>query len=110
MLPSRALKTIHIFFFAIFAAFSSSAWAQKKPVKAGSPEQKTARYFESIRNQPLLLHAFLAQMPKGGDLHNHLSGAVYAESLINWAVQDNLCVESNKLCPPSRPPCGASTA
>ncbi len=25
---------------------------------------------------------FSQQMPKGGDLHNHLSGAVYAESFI----------------------------
>ena len=36
---------------------------------------------------------FLQRMPKGGDLHNHLSGAVYAESFIRWAVQDGLCVD-----------------
>jgi hypothetical protein len=114
MLPSRALKTIHIFFlFAIFAAFSSSTWAQKKPAKTASPEQKTARYFESTRSQPLLLHAFLAQMPKGGDLHNHLSGAVYAESLIKWAVQDGLCIDRNALSlmqPPCDPAAGKPPA
>ena len=32
-------------------------------------------------------------MPKGGDLHNHLFGAIYAESLINFAVRDNFCVD-----------------
>ena len=36
---------------------------------------------------------FCSSMPKGGDLHNHLSGAVYAESFIRWAVQDGLCVD-----------------
>ncbi len=35
-------------------------------------EQKTARYLDSIRQQPSLLLAFLHDMPKGGDLHNHL--------------------------------------
>ena len=73
----------------------TAAWPQallqKKPV-AGSAEQKTAAYFDSIRNEPSLLMDFLQQMPKGGDLHNHLSGAVYAETFIRWAVQDGLCV------------------
>ena len=44
-----------------------------------SAEQKTAGYFESIRKSPPKQLAFLLKMPKGADLHNHLSGAVYAE-------------------------------
>jgi len=44
-----------------------------------SAEQKTASYFESIRKSPPKQLAFLLKMPKGADLHNHLSGAVYAE-------------------------------
>jgi hypothetical protein len=32
-------------------------------------------------------------MPKGGDLHVHLSGAVYAESMIDWASENALCVD-----------------
>ncbi len=59
---------------------------------ATSPEARTARYFESIRNQPPLLLSFLRQMPKGGDLHNHLSGTIYAESFIQYAAHDGLCV------------------
>jgi adenosine deaminase len=55
-------------------------------------EAATARYFASIRNQPSLLLAFLAEMPKGGDLHNHLTGAVYAESYLRLAAEDNLCL------------------
>src|SRR5436853_5129841 len=58
----------------------------------GGNEAATARKLASIRNQPLALEAFLREMPKGGDLHNHLSGAIYAESYMRWAVEDKLCV------------------
>jgi adenosine deaminase len=37
------------------------------------------------------MRAFLHRMPRGGDLHVHLSGAVYAERFIAWAAQDGLC-------------------
>jgi adenosine deaminase len=56
-------------------------------------EEKTAKYMESVRKQPELLLAFLQEMPKGGDLHIHLSGAIYAESLIDWASENALCVD-----------------
>ena len=32
-------------------------------------------------------------MPKGGDLHVHLYGAIYAESMIDWASENALCVD-----------------
>jgi len=60
---------------------------------AQSPEEKTAKYMDSVRHQPGLLLAFLQQMPKGGDLHVHLSGAIYAESMIDWAAENALCVD-----------------
>ena len=62
------------------------------PSAADSGDAATAKYFASIRNQPSLLLAFLAAMPKGGDLHNHLSGAIYAESYLRWAAADSLCL------------------
>jgi adenosine deaminase len=61
---------------------------------------------ESVRNQPPLLLAFLRQMPKGGDLHNHLSGAIYAESWIDYAADDGLCIDhttSFLIAPPCDP-------
>lgn len=70
---------------------------------AQTPEQKTSRYLHSIRNQPSLLLAFAHDLPKGGDLHNHLSGAIYAEDLIDFAASDNLCVDrttSSLIAPP----------
>ena len=54
--------------------------APKRPRRGG---------FASIRDDPLALLAFLREMPKGGDLHNHLSGAIYAESYLRWAAEDS---------------------
>jgi adenosine deaminase len=61
--------------------------------RAQSAEEKTAKYMESVRHQPELLLPFLQQVPKGGDLHVHLSGAIYAESMIDWASENALCVD-----------------
>ncbi|HEU0298343.1 MAG TPA: hypothetical protein VFR37_02790, partial [Longimicrobium sp.] len=59
----------------------------------GSAEARTARYFEAARKQQPLLTAFLREMPKGGDLHSHLSGAVYAETYLRWAAEDGGCID-----------------
>lgn len=73
---------------------------------AAAVEQKTARYFESLRKSPPQQLAFLLRMPKGADLHSHLSGAVYAESYIQWAADNGLCVD-NKTMALLLPPCKA---
>jgi len=77
--------------------------SQAKP----STEERTARYLQSVRQQPSLLLAFLREMPKGGDLHNHLAGAIYAESWIDFAVDDGLCVDRTTSVLIA-PPCDAS--
>jgi hypothetical protein len=108
MVRLRRFAASRLILFSIFIVVCApSIWPQKKPAQGDNHEQKTARYFESVRNQPLLLHAFLSQMPKGGDLHNHLSGAVYAESFIRWAAQDGLCVDRAALSLTS-PPCDSA--
>ena len=60
-------------------------------------EGRTSRALEAVRSNPLELEAFLVDMPKGTDLHNHLSGAVYAESWIRAATEDQLCVNPGAL-------------
>ncbi|HEY1732184.1 MAG TPA: adenosine deaminase [Terriglobales bacterium] len=91
---------------AVFAALSAKAATPA----SSSAEARTARYFDSIRNNPNLLLVFLRDMPKGGDLHNHLSGSIYAESFIKWAAAAEDCVDPKNLdlspgpCqPPLRP-------
>lgn len=76
---------------------------------ASNDEARTSRELESVRNNPLKLYAFLYGMPKGGDLHNHLGGAVYAESWIRDAEEGGLCVDTatDKLVHPQNGMCPA---
>jgi adenosine deaminase len=60
-------------------------------------EQRAIQAFNIARRSPLELNAFLARMPKGADLHMHLSGAVYAETFIKDAAADLLCVNPTTL-------------
>jgi adenosine deaminase len=55
-------------------------------------EQRAIRAFNAAKTNPLQLNAFLVNMPKGADLHMHLSGAVYAETFIKNGAADILCV------------------
>jgi hypothetical protein len=71
--------------------------------------EKTVRYFESVRSSPAKLFTFLVQMPKGGDLHSHLSGAIYAESFIRWAAESGACINTTTMaaslpCQPNQIP------
>jgi adenosine deaminase len=92
MMADRRIVSI-ILLGVLLSAAGYAQSAHRKSVVAATSEQKASAYFESVRNQPSLLMEFLERMPKGADLHNHLSGAVYAESFIRWAVQDGLCVD-----------------
>lgn len=38
------------------------------------------------------LTMFFTMMPKGGDLHHHYSGSVYAEQYLEWIDKQNYCV------------------
>ena len=71
---------------------------------ASTLELRTAAYFDEIRSDPVATMMFLRQMPKGGDLHSHLSGAVYAETFLRWAAEDGTCVELASFTL-VRPPC-----
>jgi adenosine deaminase len=63
----------------------------------GSPadrsQDRVEQAFDVARGNPLMLRAFLTEMPKGGELHYHLVGGVYAESWIRAGAEDHLCVD-----------------
>ena len=50
-----------------------------------------------LRKSPLELYALLYKMPKGADLHNHLSGAIYAENFLEAAADAHLCVDKSTM-------------
>ena len=100
-MPIGQLNRVLVFVGALL--FCCSSWGK---------EATAVRVFEGVKSTPVELRRFLYAMPKGGDLHNHLDGAIYAESFINWAAEDGKCVDINTgavLLPPcdvnaGRPP------
>jgi adenosine deaminase/adenosine deaminase CECR1 len=58
---------------------------------------------------PVRLRVFLADMPKGADLHHHLSGTVYAEDYIRWAAEAGLCLDKQDGYTITDPPCQNKT-
>src|SRR6476619_7330519 len=89
------LKVLRILALLLSCAFTLSA--QTNVRQRGASEQRTASYFESIRKSPPKQLAFLLKMPKGGDLHNHLSGGIYAERYIEWAAEKGLCINTRTM-------------
>ena len=60
---------------------------------ASANEKGAAQQLQRLKDEPSKLRNFLRQMPKGTDLHTHLSGSVYAESMIKWGAADGKCVD-----------------
>ena len=84
LIPAAALAAL-----ALFPALASA--------QAGGAEERTARYLDAVRGNTPLAYAFLREMPKGADLHSHLSGAIYAESYLRWATEDGGCAIRSQL-------------
>ena len=81
----------------IFLSALPGTHSFSQATSTNAQEQKASRAFEAVRKNPLALHAFLEKMPKGADLHMHLSGAIYAETFIKDAAADQLCVNPSKI-------------
>ncbi|MET9956170.1 adenosine deaminase [Streptomyces sp. NPDC006339] len=79
-----------------------------QPRPATALEAATAARLDALRGHPRLLRDFFRDLPKGGDLHNHLSGAVSTEYLIELAAEDGLCVETATMTAVAAP-CGTGT-
>lgn len=78
----------------------------RPPQSLTSSERATAAAMERARITTPQLRMFLQAMPKGGDLHNHALGAVFAEDQIAWAAARGMCAADTtyRLSPP---PCAA---
>ncbi|HUQ03988.1 MAG TPA: hypothetical protein VM261_15930 [Kofleriaceae bacterium] len=72
-------------------------------------EQRASDRFEAVVGSPTELAAFLKAVPKGGDLHNHLTGAVWAETYLDWGRADGDCINSSTYTAVYSSQCSAST-
>ncbi|MEV6548213.1 adenosine deaminase [Streptomyces sp. NPDC051597] len=77
---------------------------------AGRPGVREQRAAEArlarVARSPGDLDLLLRELPKGGDLHHHLGGAVPPESLLAYAARDRKCVDTTTyVVVPRREPC-----
>lgn len=80
------------------AHLQSVTASRSHPEARSIAEVRATRAFDDARKMGTpALRAFLYRMPKGADLHNHLAGAIYAESWIRVAGEDHLCVDTQTL-------------
>src|SRR3954453_799910 len=80
---------------------------------AAKARDPAAAALEASRASPPWMRAFLYRMPKGGDLHNHMTGAAYAEATIKAAAAAGHCVDPatvKSVPPPCAPPLRPSPA
>ena len=52
-------------------------------------------YLDRIKQNPNALYAFFKTMPKGGELHYHLTGGAYPEVMLKAATHGEYCFEPN---------------
>lgn len=62
-----------------------------------STETAVSNYLNTIRNNRAQLTAFFQSMPKGGDLHHHYSGSVYAEFYFEQIISADYWINVNTL-------------
>lgn len=80
-------------------AVGSQAQTETAATDSGSraPEARASRAYQAAVHQgPLAVQAFLADFPKGADLHFHFTAGVYAETLIRFAAEDKVCIDPAK--------------
>jgi adenosine deaminase len=82
----------------VLASASPFALAQATRTALTPAEARTTRAFDVARKLGAPeLYSMLVSMPKGADLHMHLSGAIYAETFLAEAVKQNLCIDPTAL-------------
>ncbi|MEV0421537.1 hypothetical protein [Streptosporangium canum] len=75
-------------------------------VAARGTVSQVEAYLDGVRDEPGRLREFVSGLPKGVDLHTHLSGAVPTDFLLRSAARDDLCVDTASFTA-SAAPCGA---
>ncbi|MFD7014787.1 adenosine deaminase [Streptomyces sp. NPDC059928] len=93
---------------AVAAGALPAAATAPGPVESDGEQAQVQAYLTRITNSPAELRHFMEELPKGGDLHHHLGGAVRAESLINYAARDRKCIDATTyVVVPGPQPCAA---
>ena len=80
----------------LFSASMISAQAKDTVSSAQINLQTTRQYYAQLlaAKEPQLaeLNMLMTMLPKGGDIHHHYSGAIYAETYLDWVEQQGFCI------------------
>ena len=84
----------------ILATTGCSTIGIKSNAALDNARKTTLLYNEFIEGESpniAQLNLFLTKMPKGGDLHHHYSGSLYAETYLDWVESAGYWIDKNKL-------------
>lgn len=88
----------------LLAGVAGCAASQGGSIAGPGAAGGAAAEFARVKASPPELRMFLQRFPKGGDLHNHLAGAVFAEDFIDWALENGACLDLARMSA-TAPPC-----
>ena len=92
------LKTLSSSLLIALAALAASNAGARAPAQSAN-EAATSRHYAALiagaEPKTAELTLFFSQMPKGGDLHHHYSGAIYAETYIDFLDKQGYCVNKH---------------
>jgi len=89
--PSRSILSL------LLLTLAATAVSAQQPSPTSAEAHAAAAFSAAKQEGPPELYAFLVPMPKGADLHMHLSGAIYAETFLRDAVAQGLCIDPSAL-------------
>ncbi|WP_342271472.1 hypothetical protein [Candidatus Tisiphia endosymbiont of Parasteatoda lunata] len=87
----RVIIILNIIFIAEVTMASNSSSKETKDYIA------TSQYYHNLisSNDMAELNMFLSLLPKGGELHHHFSGAIYAENYLDIINKAGFCIDKN---------------
>lgn len=92
-------RHIIVFFIIIMVITGCSHMGRQTGMSMQSNADKTEQlYYQFITgNSPdtAQLNLFFTRMPKGGDIHHHYSGSIYAENYLDWAENADYRIDRN---------------
>lgn len=92
------IKEICLFSFFIVLAGCAVTQQSANNTKLRSDFQATSDFYNEMVQVDApniaMLNLFFTNMPKGGDLHNHYTGTIYAETYLDWVKAKNWTIDS----------------
>lgn len=90
-----------LFSFALIVSMTACATNGGNPNQSPSyisPTRQTEMLYEGMfeggKTDIPALRLFLTKMPKGGDLHHHFTGSIYAETYLDWVAGKGWLIDS----------------